>query len=285
MDHFGGFEPVVGSIRALRTFRIDADGVLYPVHSDEPWQPGTNTARCLAAGAGDGRHAVPDWDCTCGFYAYGAEVDTAEQPRARHLLAAVTVWGRVVAGTRGVRAEHARIEAVWASDRVVPDLLAKLAARYPGTVVYRDRSAFLQAHRPTRLDCYEQTPTRAALVPRGLAATVSVAALALGCLSARTITTHAYLLIASIAAAGILAARAAALYRRRACRDRAGALGSLAALMWLLSPFAGPAGLLMLRIPMIQVALLGGSLRARVGVAAADIPAVITPWQPPNPVT
>ncbi len=53
MEAYAGFEPRVGEIRALRTFRIGPGGVLYPLFSNTPWSDGTNTARCHAGAASD----------------------------------------------------------------------------------------------------------------------------------------------------------------------------------------------------------------------------------------
>ena len=120
MEAYAGFDPRVGEIRALRTFRIGPGGVLYPLFSNTPWSDGTNTARCRAGGASDesAEHRAPEPDCTCGFYAYACEAAAAEYPNARHVLATVACWGRVIAGTRGIRAEHGRIEAIWMSETV-----------------------------------------------------------------------------------------------------------------------------------------------------------------------
>lgn len=50
----------------VRTFRVGADGGLYPVNSSTAWTEGWNTATCAR-----GRdHAPPDPDCRCGFYVY-----------------------------------------------------------------------------------------------------------------------------------------------------------------------------------------------------------------------
>ena len=43
METYAGFEPQIGEIRALRTFRIGPDGKLYPLYSDTAWVDGTNT--------------------------------------------------------------------------------------------------------------------------------------------------------------------------------------------------------------------------------------------------
>jgi hypothetical protein len=45
MDAFAGFEPQVGEIRAVRSFRVGPDGALYPLFSDQAWVDGANIAR------------------------------------------------------------------------------------------------------------------------------------------------------------------------------------------------------------------------------------------------
>ncbi len=139
MDPYGGFEPQVGQIRALRTFRIGPDGALYPLFSKEPWEDGVNTARCLRKDRPP--HPGPDPHCTCGFYAYGGEQWVGEHPQSRHVLAVVACWGRIIAGTRGLRAEHCRIEALWLSAAVPADLAARVHLHHPSVAVHRDRSA------------------------------------------------------------------------------------------------------------------------------------------------
>ena len=117
MDAFAGFEPQVGEIRAVRSFRVGPDGALYPLFSDQAWVDGTNTARCRVS-PDDPDHGAPDPECTCGFYAYASARAADEYPHARHVLAVVACWGRVIAGSRGIRAEKARIEAIWMSPKV-----------------------------------------------------------------------------------------------------------------------------------------------------------------------
>jgi hypothetical protein len=72
----------------------------------------------------------------------------SEYPHARHVLAVVTCWGRIVAGTRGIRSEHARIEALTLSAAVPPDLAAAVLANYPSIAFYPDASIMLNCHRP-----------------------------------------------------------------------------------------------------------------------------------------
>jgi hypothetical protein len=161
MEDYGGFEPQVGEIRALRTFRIGPGGVLYPLFHDGPWHDGANTAICKLAAADpssdrfDEYHIAPEPSCTCGYYAYANAENTTEQAHARHVLGVVACWGKVIAGTRGVRAQHARIEALWMSDVVPADLSNSVTQQYPSTAIYRDQAAMIAQYPPTPLDCYE----------------------------------------------------------------------------------------------------------------------------------
>jgi hypothetical protein len=258
MDPFGGFEPYVGDVRALRTFRVGREGELHPLFHAGPWVDGPNTARCLNASAGDDVHAAPEPDCTCGFYAYGTEEATTEQLRARHVLVVVACWGRVIAGTRGIRAQHGRIEAVWLSAAVPEPLISLVRSRYPSAVIYRDRAAMLAEHPPTELDCYEPaTPidrlTSTAL--RWLAAAGVVA----GTLPGRWLDTLPGARLLWVALLGVLVLGALFLGFRRSAdltvqRRR---LLCLAVVLWMVAPVAGAPGMLLLRLPLAEVAALG----------------------------
>ena len=159
MDAFAGFEPQVGEIRAVRSFRVGPDGTLYPLFSDQAWVDGTNTARCRVT-PDDPDHGAPDPECTCGFYAYASARAADEYPHARHVLAVVACWGRVIAGSRGVRAEKARIEAIWMSPKVPEYLRHAVTARYPSAVVESDVDQLLADHPPSELSCYDPQPPR-----------------------------------------------------------------------------------------------------------------------------
>ena len=258
MDTFSGFEPQVGEIRALRTFRIGPGGLLYPLFSDEPWSAGANTAQCRGAQShGDEPdHVVVEPGCTCGFYAYADEQGAAEYPNSRHVLAVVACWGRVVAGTRGVRRQHARVEAIWMSPTVPPDLAAAVAAGYPSTAVYADKAEMLSAHPATQVDCYETpTPRDQARSRRAMRAAV-VVALILGALPWSWLTANSDALL--LWAAALVAFFIASInYGKRVeTTARKRALVSSATVLWLLAPLAGPAGILFLRVPLLQIALV-----------------------------
>lgn len=140
----------VGEVRAIRTFRLGADGARYPLYDDRPWQSGTNTATCTR-----GRdYRAPAPDCRCGFYAYADPAWTVAQPPAVAVLAVVGLWGTLEVATRGVRAEHGRLQAVWLHPRVPAPLVAALRSRYPQVEVLREREALLTRHPLTALQGY-----------------------------------------------------------------------------------------------------------------------------------
>ncbi len=150
----------VGEIRAVRTFRLFHDGSLLPVaHGSVPWSDGPNTARCER---GDHTPAAPG--CSCGFYAYGTLPAASRHAQARRVLAVVACWGRVIPGTLGLRAQHARIEAIWVSPRAKRRYVALVRRRYPSAALYRSRRKMIRQHQPTRPDFYvhrqRDRPTR-----------------------------------------------------------------------------------------------------------------------------
>jgi hypothetical protein len=143
---------LVGEIRALRTFRLTGDGELLPVaHGTQPWSDGPNTARCERGG-----HTPAAPGCSCGFYAYGTRRAAYQHAEARQVLAVVACWGRVVPGTLGLRAQHARIEALWVTRWVPRERIALVRRRYPSVAWYESRRGMLRRHRPTLLDSYER---------------------------------------------------------------------------------------------------------------------------------
>jgi len=271
-----GFEPEVGEIRALRTFRVGPGGVLYPLFSDSAWVDGVNTARCLRAASTPGPpHAAPDPDCTCGFYAYGTEAAVADHPHGRHVLGVVACWGRVIAGTRGLRAECSRIEALWLSDAVPEDLGRLVRDRHPAVTVHRDRSRMLAEHPVTELDCYEPAQAPASgnrlLVAGALAAAV-LGVLPMGWLGGP----HAAGLLWAVLGGLFLVIALCTGWRRPtdvgAHRRR---LVSLSAAVWMLAPFAGTLGWALLRVPVLEIAVLGALHHHRLARDAGRFPADI----------
>jgi hypothetical protein len=275
MDAFAGFEPQVGEIRAVRSFRIGADGVLYPLFSDHGWSDGPNTARCRVT-HGDQIHDVPDPECTCGFYAYASARAADEYPHARHVLAVVACWGRVIAGTRGIRAQYARIEGVWMSGKVPDYLRRAVAARYPSVDVCSDLDELSTRHPATVLDCYEPQAPRERPAHRITVRLAVIAALISGMLPSAWLggSVPARVLWAAECLAFIIAA---VVQRRRradaASRRRATLFGTVA--LWLVAPFAGAAGILLLRLPLLQLAALTLAQRGMLLRSARSFPAEI----------
>jgi hypothetical protein len=279
VDAYAGFEPQVGEIRAVRTFRVGPGGALYPLFSNTPWGDGANTARCravrLAATSGPS-HPAPDPDCTCGFYAYASDSAASEYPNARHVLAVVACWGRVIAGTRGVRAEHARVEAIWMSATVPPELAAMVRERYPAVSVYADKVAMLAEHPPTELDCYEE-PARAEAAWRRVGRWLAiVGAVVLGMLPAHWLGNNRDARIVwGVVLAFFVVAAALSRRRRADLAARRRGLVAFAVALWLLAPFAGPVGVLLLRLPLIQIAALLFVQRVLLTRAASTFPAEV----------
>ncbi len=272
MDPYGGFEPQVGQIRALRTFRIGPDGAVYPLFSKEPWHDGANTARCLRKDRPP--HRSPDPDCTCGFYAYGGEQSVGDQPRSRHVLAVVACWGRVIAGTRGLRAEICQVEALWLSAAVPADLVARVRLKHPSVAVHHDRSEMLAEYPPTELDCYEE---RGRARPVGaLWWSAAVAAAALSVLPAPWVggTHSATLLSLVLGVAFALGALPLARWRIEVGSPRRRLL-CLATAMWLFAPFLGPFGPVFVRLPLLQAAVIAGLQHVCLLIEARRIPAHI----------
>jgi hypothetical protein len=279
VDAYAGFEPQVGEIRAVRTFRVGPGGALYPLFSNTPWGDGANTARCravrLAAVSGPS-HPAPDPDCTCGFYGYASDAAAGEYPNARHVLAVVACWGRVVAGTRGLRTEHARVEAIWMSATVPAELAAMVGERYRSVSVYTDKATMLAEHPPTELDCYEE-PAQAEAAWRRFGRWLGIGgAIVLGTLPAHWLGSNrdARIVWGAVLAFFVVAA---VLSRRRqadlAARRRG--LVAFAVALWLLAPFAGPVGVLLLRLPLIQIAALLFVQRVLLARAASTFPAEV----------
>lgn len=133
---------LVGEITAVRTFDVDEDGRLMPISVRcDVWVDGENTATCLSDD-----HRPGDLGCRCGFYAFHGLEHTDWYWQSKNVLAVVACYGQVTTGSKGLRAQHARIEALWLSRRVPQQMVDKIQARYPGTCIYRNRDSMLKAH-------------------------------------------------------------------------------------------------------------------------------------------
>ena len=276
MDPYGGFEPQVGQVRALRTFRIGPDGGLYPLFSSERWHDGSNTARCSRKDTPP--HRSPDPHCTCGFYAYGAEQWVSEHPSSRHVLAVVACWGRVIAGTRGLRAEHSRIEALWLS-AAVPAALVELVVRaHPSVAVHRDRARMLADHPPTELDCYEPAGRGSGRPAGRLWWSAAVAAAVLSVLPADWLGGARSAAVLCLVLGVAFGVAALPVYRRGTDDGRGSRrLLCLATSIWVLAAFLSPFGMVLVRLPLLQAASIIGLQHMCVLVEGRRIPARIAP--------
>jgi hypothetical protein len=260
MRDFAGCEPLVGEIVALRTFRVEESGLLLPLYSAGTWYDGVNTAVCAPPTGHHprGTHAVPADDCECGFYAYGSPQAAARNRHGRYVQAVVSCWGGVVAGTQGVRAEHARVDALWLSPDAPAGLRERVSSRYPSARLYDDVQTMLADHPLSELPCYEPAAgrRRAALVASVLAAlaVMSLGLLPLGLLHGHE-TLWAAWLFATIAAGGFTAWLLVGTHdagHLAAAFVMAGVLG------WLVAPLFGAAGWI-LRVPLLRGLAVAGA--------------------------
>ena len=124
-------EPVIG----FRAWRVLEDRLLSP-YIPCRWDGAVIHAACFPANRAltFGRgwlaapHASPHPDCRCGIYAYhrpGAQAYFGEWEWVEGI---VSVWGRIEAHADGLRAEHARVEALAGR----PSIAARLGADVVG---------------------------------------------------------------------------------------------------------------------------------------------------------
>ncbi|MGN6610069.1 MAG: hypothetical protein ACTHMS_24050 [Jatrophihabitans sp.] len=254
-----GVEPLVGEIRGLRTFRVDEAGLLLPLYSECAWDDGDNIATC-APPTGDHprrEHVVPSDDCECGYYAYGTLEAARRQRQARFVLAIVACWGNVVAGTQGVRAEHARVEAIWVAPTAPAFVRRRLGVRYPSARLYDDVDVMLAEFPLTALPCYEPPRRRGALRRAGVGALLALL-LTLGVLPLEVLRGTGLLWDLWLAATtAALAATAWLAAGARWAGHVAAALVMTGFVAWLVAPWLGLSGWL-LRAPLLRGAAVAG---------------------------
>src|SRR5215210_7456769 len=108
-------EPVVG----FRKWRVVADHLTSP-YIPLRWDEPVAHARCYPAnrtllfGAGwlDEPHDAPHPDCKCGIYAWHEPPAIRPKRDVDEAFGVVSLWGRIEVHATGMRAEHARIEAL-----------------------------------------------------------------------------------------------------------------------------------------------------------------------------
>lgn len=82
-------------------------------YGDSKWNKGSLTSVCHRFVSIDGTretHSSPDIDCTCGIYAHYLPLESYE--RQNNIFGVVEASGRILMGTKGFRAEKAKIVAL-----------------------------------------------------------------------------------------------------------------------------------------------------------------------------
>jgi hypothetical protein len=162
-----------------------------------------------------------------------------------------------VAGSQGVRAEHARIEALWLHPNVPAATRRRVAQRYPSARMYADREAMLAEHPLTALPCYEPPP-RPHAASRAAAVLAGAALLTLGALPIQVLQSSALLQdvwLGATAATAVLVTYL--LFAVHGVGHLAAALVTAGLLAWLAAPLFGLAGWV-LRVPLLRGFLVAG---------------------------
>lgn len=148
-----GINPIVG-VRAWRVqTTLQKEDLLHSVYKHGvPWpidqtleaqciQPITTHWRAWGAQSTNEvpveshpKEPIPYIECSCGIYALNSELGAGEvRPwGSESLVGIVLLWGRILEGERGYRAQYAKIAALWMDtdepERV--DLVTQVAERY-----------------------------------------------------------------------------------------------------------------------------------------------------------
>ena len=110
---------LLGPVVAFRWWRVIGDHLSSPFNPVR-WDRRQVEARCYPANRallfGDGwlaePHQAPHPACQCGIYAYHAPPRRPRIPDPDRAAGIVSVWGRLEVHRDGVRAQHARVEAL-----------------------------------------------------------------------------------------------------------------------------------------------------------------------------
>lgn len=169
LTNFSGFDLAIGSAFAVRWFTVDSEGRLRSRMYDSIWKPGENVAKCrqgdstwsfpsLSISGGsftyhlaapslseqavearvEVKHDVPADRCGCGFYAFAEGCDDRNYADKRAVVGVVECYGRVILGTKGLRAEKARIVGLAGASKRTKDL-------YPDVRHFRKEKWMLRA--------------------------------------------------------------------------------------------------------------------------------------------
>lgn len=128
---------VAGSLIGLRSFSVSRQGRLTGVVQKFPYGPDENLAQCVRgerilnkmlmhldspigeeARRREEQHQLIGLDCSCGFYAYFTGIDPYSSAgsvmfgASSRVTGIIEGYGRTVVGTKGFRAEKARLVAI-----------------------------------------------------------------------------------------------------------------------------------------------------------------------------
>lgn len=98
---------------------------LLPVTRPRPLEEWPSMDPLLASCRVGEDHAAPDSGCRCGIYAFRNSDDLMDQVEERGdpgVLGTVALWGKVVVGTRGYRAQYAYPQCLWVARGLRPHL-------------------------------------------------------------------------------------------------------------------------------------------------------------------
>jgi hypothetical protein len=131
---------VVGEVRGYRAWRLSREGYLGSLADDHRWDWATEKANCYAwRGLRDWTdHSAPFTGCTCGLYAYYRPKTVP--PVKGQVFGVVSVTGRVILATRGMKAERMTILALVTDDPWPGELY--------GVPIYPNRKALLSDFPP-----------------------------------------------------------------------------------------------------------------------------------------
>ena len=125
---------LAAEVVAFRSWRLAGERLMSPFIPCR-WQDRTMHAACFDANRGltravgwlDGPHESPHEACQCGIYAYYTPGPRSWFGEAYWCEGVVSAWGRLVVHNDGLRAEHARVEAL-----AVPAGLRRFGAAHVG---------------------------------------------------------------------------------------------------------------------------------------------------------
>ncbi|HET7713871.1 MAG TPA: hypothetical protein VFK94_06550 [Patescibacteria group bacterium] len=113
--------PVVG----WRGWNVDENGYLNSLAWPYVWYPTVQTAKCFNYHKEPG-HLTPSLQCRCGLYGLNDLDMLHGAVGGCHLIGRVALWGKVVVGTMGHRAEFAYPQALFIT-RFMPNYMGIVA--------------------------------------------------------------------------------------------------------------------------------------------------------------